>query len=128
MTAHGESGRGDGELVDVGTARGMAEGCGWTLPEFAAFYARGAREEEARLATAIASGDVAEVERLAHGAKGSSGTAGAVGMTPLWRRMEQAARDGRAAELPALLEEARERLRAVLRVLDAAAAAGDEPA
>jgi HPt (histidine-containing phosphotransfer) domain-containing protein len=127
VTAEAKSEWEDGALVDLGTARGMAEGCGWTLPEFAAFYARGAREEEARLATAIASGDVAEVERLAHGAKGSSGTAGAVGMMPLWGRMEQVARAGRTAELPLLLEEARERLHAVLRILDAAAA-GDEPA
>ncbi len=110
-------------LIDETTVRSVASGCGWSVPEFAEFYAPRAWEELAEIEDAYARGDAATVLRLAHGAGGSSATAGMTALTAQYRRVEAHARDKPDASLEPLLAATRGLLETVLAALRAFGAA-----
>lgn len=112
---------GDNEtLIDLATATTMATGCGWSLHEFAAFYRQGTRAELDQLEQAIQSGETADVERLAHGARGASASAGVTGMVEIYGHLEDAARGGKTDGFPTLLERAEARFLEVMLAFEAA--------
>ena len=106
-------------LLDEKTVRSVAGGCGWSVPEFADFYAPRAWEELAEIEDAYARGDTATVLRLTHGAGGSSATAGMVALTVQYQRVEAQARDEPDTPLEPLLAETRALLETVLAALRA---------
>ena len=112
-----ETGDGDGPLLDLDAFRAMAAECDWSVAEFAAFYASGARRELEALRAAEAQGDLSELARLAHGARGSSATACVPGMARAFFCLEHAAGRGDHAEAARLLQAAGAALEQVLALL-----------
>jgi HPt (histidine-containing phosphotransfer) domain-containing protein len=105
------------ELVDAEAFRVMAGECGWSVHEFARFYAEGSRKELAGLSAAVAGGDLQEVARLAHGARGSSAAACVPAMAEAFYELEEAAMRGARLEVAAALARAGTLLAEVLAFL-----------
>jgi two-component system sensor histidine kinase/response regulator len=73
------------------------------LTDLARLFLEDCPERVADLRAAVASGDPAHVQRAAHAVKGSVGTFGARVARDLAAELERAGREGRLADMPALL-------------------------
>jgi len=116
-----DTGDGRKPLIDAAAFRAMAADCGWSVAEFADFYAAGAHRELAAIAAAAARDDLPELARLAHGARGSSATACVPGMAAVFHGLEVAARGGDRVQAARLLERAAASLEQVLTEIAALA-------
>jgi HPt (histidine-containing phosphotransfer) domain-containing protein len=110
--------------IDLPRLRQTARECGWSLAEFAEFYAPRAREELAHLEHAHAGGDGAAVVRVAHGAAGSSASVGAVSLSEGYRDVERLAGSGETASLGQPLAALGAHLERVLEALEQLTRAG----
>ena len=102
---------GDG-WIDWARLTAVAADCDWSPAELGRFYVDGIREQLSEISAALAAGEAAEVERLAHGCVGSSATCGITGMTELFGRLEVAAGRGELAGCEPLLAAAEARFKA----------------
>jgi HPt (histidine-containing phosphotransfer) domain-containing protein len=90
------------------------------MRELVNLYLEQTATEIAELQVAISAGAMRDVERLAHGCAGASSNCGMVGIAPLFRELEHAAREGQltnGAERYAALVEAFERTKSFLQSL-----------
>jgi HPt (histidine-containing phosphotransfer) domain-containing protein len=100
------------DLLDLDVMREVAAGCGWHLEELVERYLREAHAELGKLRGETS---VPQAQRVAHGLKGASATAGVVGMTDVMRRIED---NDRPSEIETLVRRAGaqlERVEAALR-------------
>ena len=75
--------------------------------EILVLYLTGTTENLKKLACAIETNNIHEVESLAHNCAGTSATCGMVAVVPAFRALEKAAREGCLDNAPALLDEAK---------------------
>jgi HPt (histidine-containing phosphotransfer) domain-containing protein len=90
------------------------------MRELVNLYLEQTATEIAELQVAISAGAMRDVERLAHGCAGASSNCGMVGIAPLFKELEHAAREGQltnGAERCAALVEAFERTKSFLQSL-----------
>jgi two-component system sensor histidine kinase/response regulator len=90
------------------------------MRELVNLYLEQTATEMAKLQVAISAGAMRDVERLAHGCAGASSNCGMVGIAPLFKELEHAAREGQltnGAERCAVLVEAFERTKSFLQSL-----------
>ena len=89
--------------VDVDQMRDVM---GDELTEILDLYLTGISQDLERLASAIQTNNVHEVDLIAHNCAGTSATCGMVAIVPAFRDLEKIAREGCLDQAPALLEEA----------------------
>jgi HPt (histidine-containing phosphotransfer) domain-containing protein len=104
------------DLLDLAAMRELAAGCGWRLDELVERYLREAHTELGKLKKTIS---LPDAQRVAHGLKGASATAGVVGMTEVMRRIED---NDQPSEIEALVRRAGEQLERVEAALQKAVA------
>ena len=100
------TGHGQEALEDVDAFTAMAHESGWRASAFVRFYADGARKDLAKHRAAQADGNLNEVARLAHGARGSSATACVPKMAAAFLALEKAAAAGVPEETAQALTQA----------------------
>jgi HPt (histidine-containing phosphotransfer) domain-containing protein len=100
------------DLLDLATMRDVAAGCGWRLEELVERYLSDVRTELGKLKK---TSSVPEAQRVAHGLKGASATAGVVGMTEVMRRIEDNDQPSAIGALVRRAGEQLERVEAALR-------------
>lgn len=109
------------DLLDLAVMRDVAAGCGWRLEELVERYLSDVHTELGKLKSVTS---VREAQRVAHGLKGASATAGVVGMTEAMLRIEN---NEEPSEIEALVRRAAaqlERVEAALREAVATDSAG----
>lgn len=106
-----------GSVIDWSVALTSVDGDQELLRMVAQALLDDAAAEESRLATAIASGDAAAIERVAHTLKGILGTFGAAASRTLVARLEILGRNGDVASAADCFAEFRERLHKLLEIL-----------
>ena len=85
-------------LVDEERLMDITDGDTVALGEVIELYFRDTYQRVAELRAAIEMGACEEVARIAHMGIGSSATCGMVAVTPVWRKMESLANEGKLAE------------------------------
>jgi CheY-like chemotaxis protein len=107
------------EPVDMERLTEFTDGSSENLRELVELYLTQTSEQLEKLQTAVASGDAAEVRRLAHSCAGASATCGIRHLVPLLRELERQGREGKLTNAQSLFEQAGQEFKRIREFLEA---------